>query len=46
MTTAAWLDAKNEGWSERRKASIVLESPDSVDKRVAKFCGLPGRPAS
>jgi hypothetical protein len=32
---ASLLDAKNEGWSERLKASIVLESPGDVDKRIA-----------
>jgi hypothetical protein len=29
--------AKNEGWSERLKASVVLESPRGVDKRIAKL---------
>jgi hypothetical protein len=36
-TDPSLLEAKNEGWSERLKASMVLESPGSVDRRVAKF---------
>jgi hypothetical protein len=37
QTDKSLLDAKNEGWSERLKASIVLESPGSVDQRVGKL---------
>jgi Domain of unknown function (DUF4287)/Domain of unknown function (DUF5655) len=28
---------KNEGWSERLKASVVLKSPRDVDKRIAEL---------
>jgi hypothetical protein len=29
------LMAKNEGWSERLKSAIVLQSPDDANTRVA-----------
>jgi hypothetical protein len=31
------LPAKNEGWSERLKASLVLESPREANKRITKL---------
>jgi hypothetical protein len=31
------IPAKNEGWSERLKASMVLKSPRDANKRVAKL---------
>ena len=34
---ASLSGARNEGWSERLKASIVLKSPRDVDKRIAEF---------
>jgi hypothetical protein len=36
-TDASLVDAKNEGWSERLKASVVLKAPGDVDKRMAKL---------
>ncbi len=34
---AALLDAKNEGWSERLKASVVLKTAGNVDRQIAKL---------
>ena len=33
----ALLAAKNEGWSERLKASVVLKSPRDANKKIAKL---------
>jgi hypothetical protein len=34
---ASLMNAKNEGWSERLKASVVLKTPGSVDQKIAKL---------
>ena len=33
----SFLPAKNEGWSERLKASVVLKSPRDANKKIAKL---------
>jgi hypothetical protein len=34
---ASLMDAKNEGWSERLKVSLVLKTPGDVNKKIARL---------
>jgi hypothetical protein len=34
---ASLMEAKNEGWSERLKVSLVLKTPGDVNKKIARL---------